>query len=213
MRVKWYRLRIKLVQFERVWRWGRHTYTQTQTRNTCANTYLSAQGNRMHINKLKAQAQTHQQARTQEYARAQCEQQTHKNKNEHEHGHNHMCEREESASAWTWVGRVHVSVMERRETERGWDGVPKGKGGALCDTHDHGGTPREKCNTTNRPKKTTKTTPITRQKYTVPKQGVYELKQQNEQSKKQKKNDSTTETTQQETQQQNRKNRKQLLMP
>ena len=165
----------------------RHTDTQTQTRNTCANTYLSTQDNHIHINKHKAQAQTHQPAQTQTYARAQCEQQTHKDKNKYEHRHNHMCEREESASERTWVGRVHMSVVERRETESGWGGARKDKGGALFDTHDHGGTPREKCNTKNRPKKITKTTPITQQKYTVPKQYIFELKQQNKQNEKQKK--------------------------
>ena len=53
---------------------------------------------------------------------------------------------------------------------------------------------------------------MTQQKYAMPKQYIFELKQQNKQSKQWQKNDSTTETTQQETQLQNGKNRKQFLM-
>ena len=109
------------------------------TRNTHTNTYASTQLNHRHLNKHKTQSQTHQQAQVQAHTQTQCEQQTHKNKNKHEYRHNHMCVSEESASAPTWIGRVHMGIVERRETESGRGGVRKGTGESLFDMHDHGG--------------------------------------------------------------------------
>ena len=106
-----------------------------------------------------------------------------------------------------------MSVVERRETESGRRGAWKGTGGALfVDTHDHGRAPRENVTPQTDPKRQQKQHTQHSKKYTIPKQYIFELKQQNKQSKKQKRTDSTTETTQQETHQQNGKNRKQLLM-
>ena len=98
-----------------------------------------------------------------------------------------MCASEESVSVPTCVGRVHIGVGERRETESGRGGVQKGTGEALFDMHDHRGTQREKSNTRNRPKKTTKPTSTVQQKCTVPKQYIVELTEQKDQNKKRKK--------------------------
>ena len=95
-----------------------------------------------------------------------------------------MCVSEESASVPTRVGRVHMDVGERGETESGRGGVRKGTGEALFDMHGHGGTQREKSNTHNRTKKTTNTTFTVQQKWAMPKQCVFELNGQNEQNKK-----------------------------
>ena len=114
------------------------------TRNTHAHTCASTQLNHRHLNKHKTQAQTHQQAQVQAHTQTQCEQQTHKNKNKHEYRHNHMCVSEESASAPTWIGRVHVGIVERRETESGRGGVRKGTGESLFGIHDHGGGTKRK---------------------------------------------------------------------
>ena len=78
-----------------------------------------------------------------------------------------MCVSEESASVPACVGRVHAGVGERRETDSGRSGVWKGTGEALFGMHDHGGTQREKSNTRNRPKMTSKTTVTAQQKSVV----------------------------------------------
>ena len=147
-------------------------YTRTQTRNTHGNTFVSAQGNHRHINKHKTQVKTHQQAQTQACAHTQYDQRTHKNINKHKHRHNHMCVCEEGFSGCMWVDRVRMSVFERKEEKSGQSGARKGTGEELFDMHDHGGTQREKSNTRNRPKKTTKTTFTVQQKYRVLKQCI-----------------------------------------
>ena len=156
-----------IIEIPVIWPKYRHTHTHTQTRTTYTNTYASIHFNHKHLNKHEKQVQTHQQAQSQPHGHTQCGQQPCKNTHKHEHRHNHMCVSEESVSAPTCVGRVHMGVGERRETESGRGGVRKGTGEALFDMHDHGGTQREKSNTRNRPKMTAKTTVTVQQKSTI----------------------------------------------